>query len=180
MTLPVELAASGLMRQLLIRYHDRLFQNKTGFSIIELLIVVSITLLLMAVAIPIYGNFQSSSYLNERTAEIVQTVRTAQARSLARVNNKPHGVFFDIDPNGPDRFILYQGPAYLGRGAEDTDFDRTVTLEDSLSLLTTLTGDDINFSRGLGEPSTTGDITLTNALGKSTVITINSLGMVTD
>ena len=96
MTLPVELAASGLMRQLLIRYHDRLFQNKTGFSIIELLIVVSITLLLMAVAIPIYGNFQSSSYLNERTAEIVQTVRTAQARSLARVNNKPHGVFFDI------------------------------------------------------------------------------------
>src|SRR3990167_3639901 len=154
MTLPVELAASGLMRQLLIRYHDRLFQNKTGFSIIELLIVISITILLMAVAIPIYGNFQSASYLNERTAEIVQTVRTARARSAARVNDKPHGVYFDISPSGPDKFILYQGVDYSGR---DADYDRTIVLEDSLSLSSTF-GNDINFSRGLGTPSATGDI----------------------
>src|SRR3989338_2527163 len=123
MTLPVELAASGLMRQLLIRYHDRLFQNKTGFSIIELLIVVSITILLMAVAIPIYGNFQSASYLNERTAEIIQTVRTARARSVARMNDKPQGVYFDTAAS-PDKFILYQGTSFdeVGR---DTSYDRT-------------------------------------------------------
>ena len=159
------------------------FNNKIGFSLIELLIVVSITLLLAAVAAPIYGNWQSASYLNERTAEIVQTVRTARVRSVARVNDKSHGVFFDIDLNGPDRFILYQGPAYLGRGIEDTDFDRTVILEGSLYLSTTLAGNDINFSRGLGGPNLTGltgDITFTNALGKSKVITINLLGMVSD
>ncbi|OGL87472.1 hypothetical protein A3I40_01415 [Candidatus Uhrbacteria bacterium RIFCSPLOWO2_02_FULL_48_12] len=142
---------------------------------IELLIVVSITILLTAMALPIYGNFQSSTYLNERTAEIIQSIRTAQARSLARVNDKPHGVYFDITAS-PDKFILYQGFDYPSR---DTNYDRTVILEDSLSLVTT-TGNDLNFSRGLGTPSAIGNITLANALGKSTVIAINSLGMVSD
>lgn len=177
MTLPGESAIRVLMKRLSIKYHDQFFQNKTGFSVIELLIVISITLLLMAVAVPIYGNFQSSSYLNERTVEIIQTVRTARARSLARVNDKPHGVFFDIDPSGPDKFILYQGSAYSSR---DINYDRTVTLEGSLALLTTLTGNEINFSRGLGEPNIveTKYVVLTNAVGQSTTITINTFGTV--
>lgn len=147
-----------------------------GFSAIELLIVVSITILLAAAALPIYGNFQSSTYLNERAAEIIQTLRLAQARSMARMNDVPHGVYFDINLSGPDRLILYQGADYLNR---DISYDRTIVLEDSLSLTASF-GNEVNFSRGLGAPSTTGNITLTNALGKSIVISINSLGRVSD
>jgi Tfp pilus assembly protein FimT len=150
-----------------------------GFSSIELLIVVGLTIFLAATAIPIYGNFYGSSQLNERVAEIVQTIRTARERSVARLNDQPHGVFFYIDPSGPDRFVLYQGVSFNPVG-RDTSYDRTIALEDSLSLTTTLAGDEVNFSRGLGAPSAIGDITLTNAIGKSTVITINSLGMVSD
>lgn len=153
------------------------FSESRGFSIVELLVVVSITILLTAMALPIYGNFQNSTYLNERTAEIIQSVRTAQVRSMARMNDKSHGVFFEINPNGPDRLILYQGIAYLNR---DIAYDRAVILEDSLSLSTTLQGNEINFSRSMGLPSTTGSIVLTNALGKSMIITTNSLGMVSD
>lgn len=143
---------------------------------IELLIVMGIVLLLAAVAVPIYGNLQSRSYLNERAAEIAQTLRLAKIRSIARVNDKPHGVYFDIITS-PDKFILYQGTSFYEIG-RDTSYDRTVTLEDSLSLSTTLAGDDINFSRGLGKPNAFGNVVLTNAVGQSMTIAINNYGAV--
>ena len=76
---------------------------KKGFTFIELLIVIAIVLVLVVASAPIYGNLQVSAQLNESTSLIIQTLRTAKARSIAGINNDIHGVSFQID-----KFTLFQ------------------------------------------------------------------------
>jgi prepilin-type N-terminal cleavage/methylation domain-containing protein len=148
-----------------------------GFTIIELLIVITITLILAAASVPIYGNLQVSAQLNENSAQIIQALRTAREYSVAGFNNVQHGVFFEINPDSDDRYILYQGSTYATR---NSSYDRAVTLDSSLTLSTSLTGgaNEVNFSKGLGTPIQIGTITLTHDASGSKVIVVNSFGMV--
>ena len=78
-----------------------------GFTLVELLVVIALTLIIAAAAIPIYGNLQVSSQLNENTSQIIQALRTARERSLAGFNNEAHSVEFQSD-----RYILSPGSDY--------------------------------------------------------------------
>jgi len=145
-----------------------------GFTLIELLIVIAITLILAAAVAPIYGNLQVSGQLNETSAQIIQALRTARERSLARFNTTQHGVYFQSD-----RYALYQGASYALR---ESDYDREVILDDSLGLSWSLTGTgdagDVNFSKGLGVPNKRGTITSTHDASGTRTIAINSFGAV--
>jgi len=147
--------------------------DKSGFTLVELFIVIGITLVLAAAAVPIYSNIQVSAQLNENTSQITQTLRTARERSVARFNNSSHGIYIETNIGGDDRFILYQGDSFIAR---DSTYDRAVTLDKALSLSTTLTGNDIHFSKGLGVPNETGTITLTHDVEGSRSISVNRLG----
>ena len=148
--------------------------RRQAFTLIELLIVIGIMLILAAVVAPIYGNLQVSGQLNENTSQIIQTLRIARERSIARLNNASHGVYFQAD-----RYTLHQGTSYVLR---ESEYDREVILDDALGLSWSLTGtgeeDDINFSKGLGVPNKTGTITLTHDVSGTRQIIINSFGMV--
>ena len=63
-----------------------------GFTIIELLIAIGITVVLVAAASPIYGNLQVSTQLNESSAQITQDLRLAREQSRAGVNGAAHGI----------------------------------------------------------------------------------------
>jgi len=153
-------------------------KNNKSFTLIEILIVIGITLILTAAVAPIYGNLQVSSQLNENSCQIIQSLRLARERSVARLNNASHGVYFEIDALGyQDKYVLYQGSNYDSR---DSSYDREVILDEVLSL--SLPGEvseyEINFSKGLGVPIATGIITLTHDVNGTRQIIINSLGMV--
>lgn len=134
-----------------------------GFTLTELIIVLAIIIILALAALPIYGNFQVLSQLNETTSQIIQNLRLARERSLAGYNNEQHAVQFLAD-----KYVLSPGSTY----------ERQVTLASSLSLSTTLTNDDVYFSKGLGVPDDAGIITLTHSIGQSRQIEINSFGLV--
>ncbi|MFC1701097.1 Tfp pilus assembly protein FimT/FimU [Patescibacteria group bacterium] len=142
-----------------------------GFTFIELLIVIAIMLVIAVAASPIYGNLMASSQLNENTSQIIQIVRTAREQSSAWLNDSAHGVYFNITEK---KYILYQGDSYASR---NTNYDRETSLDSSLSLSTTLSNNEINFSKGLGMPNNTGNITLSHDASNSRIITINSFGM---
>lgn len=148
---------------------------RTGFTLTELLIVIGILIITTAAAVPIYGQLQTTAQLDESAAQVVQAVRIARERSLAGLNDSRHGVYFEINVAGDDKFILYQGQNYFSRNAS---YDRAVNLDSPLSLSTTLVGNEINFSQGLGIPNTVGLITLIHNASGSREITINSLGTV--
>ena len=151
-----------------------------GFTLVELLIVMSITLILVFASAPIYGSLQVKAQLDETTAQTIQTLRTARENSVARYHNSAHGVYFDINAGGNDNYILYQGDSYATR---DADYDRTNILESVLSfanvdLVLTGTGIDINFSEGLGKPNNIGSLNLTHDIEGAATISVNSFGKV--
>jgi prepilin-type N-terminal cleavage/methylation domain-containing protein len=141
-----------------------------GFTIVELLIVISIILLLAMASFPIYGNLQASSQLDENTSVLIQTLRTARVNSIARVNNSHYGVkLFN------NYYVLYQGSTYESR---DSSFDRRIDLGSVLRLSWTLSSDDINFSAGNGTPDKIGTIILIHEITGNKVISINTAGMI--
>jgi prepilin-type N-terminal cleavage/methylation domain-containing protein len=149
-------------------------QPKQGFTLVELLIVIAISLIVLAAAVPIYGNLQGTAQLNDVTSGIIQATRTARERSMNRLDNSSHGVYIDI-ATGDDSYVLYQGDSYATR---DSSYDRSTTLDTAIVLSTTISGADINFSKGLGIPNNTGTITVTHDVNGAETITINALGSV--
>ncbi len=147
---------------------------RKGFTVIELLIVLGIMGVLAAAAAPLYGNMQLSAQLDENISQITQTARIARERSFSRLNNSSHGIYFEINPSGNDKFILYQGDSYATRNAE---YDRVFTLDPSLSLSTTIMGNEINFSKEFGIPNATGTVTIFHSVKGSRTMRINRLGM---
>lgn len=148
----------------------RLNHKKNGFTLTELLIVIGIMTITVVASLPIYGNLQISAQLNDNTAQIAQNLRLSREQSLAGLNAAAHGIKFF-----PNQYVLYQGSSYASR---NVSYDRTYDLAGVLTLSTTIPGDEINFSKGLGAPSASGIITLTHAVNGVRQVTINSFGVV--
>ncbi len=166
---------SNVKRQTSTVKRQRSIVARAGFTVIELLVVIGIAVVLAAAAAPLYGNLQVSVQLNENISQIIQTTRSARENSFSRLNNSSHGVYFEINPSGNDRFILYQGDSYAAR---DASHDRAVILDPSLSLSTTLSGNEVNFSKGLAVPNATGTVTISHDVKGSRTMAVNRLGMV--
>ena len=151
-----------------------------GFTMVELLIVIALSFILVIASLPIYGQLQVRAQLEETSAQLVQALRVVRQNSLARYGGGPHGVFFDINPSGQDRFILYRGDNYVSR---DPNYDIVQTLDEAL-IITNLDfsldggGIDINFSAGLGRPNNIGSFLLTHVVQGERVISINSFGKI--
>jgi len=142
---------------------------KKGVTLIELLISVAIIILMAGVAVPIYGNLQISSKMEERSDILVQMLKLAQQKSKSRVNSQSHGIkIFSNSVN------LFQGSAYTTRLAVS---DWIVPFEEPLTLSTNLVDDEIVFSMGVGEPSQTGEIYLSHPNADTKIISINELGL---
>lgn len=151
-----------------------------GFSLVELLIVISIGVVVVAAAIPLYGNLHSSTQIGETTTQIVQTLRTARQKSISGLNNSAHGVYLDIEDGENHAFILYQGDSFAARQAQ---YDRREEISISLSIVNAtlnLTGEDIdiNFSRGKGLPNNIGSFNIVHDVLDFNTITINELGLI--
>jgi len=98
------------------------FKNSKGFTLYELIVVLAITSIIVAAAVPVYGNFQGKLQLLDSSADIVQILRTARGQSLVGYNDSAHGVYFVINNSGVDSFIFYQGDSYTAR---NQDYDQT-------------------------------------------------------
>ena len=141
-----------------------------GFTLIETLIVVSVTMLLAVGLLPVYSNLTSSAQLNDNTPRIIQALRQAQNQSLNRIANTAHGVKFLSSA-----YVVYQGSDYNHR---DSSLDQTYNLDSGLSLVATLNSNDVNFALGNGTPNNIGSITLTQVTLGHRTITINSIGAI--
>ena len=137
-----------------------------GFTIVELLIVLGIGVLMAVAVTPIYSNLVPASDSTQVASEIIQTIRIARARSVARLEDSSFGVKFL-----PNQYVLYKGASYATGVPE-----RTISLGSAFTVSTTFIADDINFSRGLGV-SNAGLITLSHQATDPKVIDVNQFGM---
>lgn len=152
------------------------FSNQKGFTFIELLIVIGLTVILASATIPVYGQLQNSSQFNSAISETAQALRLAREYSLAGRNNSSFGVYFEVNEYGSDKCVLYQGDSYLTR---DESYDIELVFEKTVNITTTLIDNEVNFSKGSGRPSNTGGIKFTANNGTERTIQIYDLGAVT-
>lgn len=154
-------------------------RNSAGFTAVELIIVIFITIVLVSATIPIYGSLQVKAQLNETSAQLVQNLRWARENSIAGYNNSAYGVFLNITSN-PNFYTVYEGNSYLSRNILS---DRVNVLDNNIlikniSLGLNVDNIDINFSAGLGKPNNTGSFNLVHNINGTSTISINSLGKV--
>lgn len=64
----------------------------SGFTLVELLLVVSIITILAAVSLPAFSGFQKSQTLNDSAKKLKSDLRYIQNKSLSSVNGKAWGV----------------------------------------------------------------------------------------
>lgn len=145
-----------------------------GFTLVELIVVSAISVILVAGAVPLYSNLQTFSQVGETSSQLIQTLRTAQSQSRARVNGAAHGVAI-VQSASADSLVLFQGASYATR---NTAFDRETVLASSMNLITTLPSNEVVFVAGTGTPSVTGTITLIHEVNGQRIVSINDVGRI--
>lgn len=71
--------------------------SRYGFTLLELLIVISLIGLLAFIATPIYATMQKNVALKNELLITIDALRTAQYRSMISMGNYSHGVYFNRD-----------------------------------------------------------------------------------
>lgn len=145
---------------------------KKGFSLVEMLIVITLLAILAVSGISILTGYQRDSQLSTIAERIVETLRSAQSKSITGQGTYPWSVHFDTSVSNQHFFALFQGTAY-GTG---TDIDPAYLTDGAqlYSLSLTGGGSDVLFNRLTGATSQYGSgggnraVCVTNTLNAST------------
>ncbi|MFA6254168.1 MAG: type II secretion system protein [Candidatus Paceibacterota bacterium] len=101
------------------------FKSCRGFTLLELLVVISIFLIITAVVMVDIPNFRNKSSLELVTNEVATYVRGAQVYGTSQKANvslyPKYGVSFDS--NDPKHFYLFAGDPAQVNGREDYNID---------------------------------------------------------
>ncbi|MFA4846171.1 MAG: type II secretion system protein [Patescibacteria group bacterium] len=139
-----------------------------GFTLIELTIVLAIMLMLSAIVGSLSSNTLPKSQLHSESSALVQSLRRAQALSIAG----KHDTLWGVHLTGTT-MTLFAGATYATR---DTQHDQVRTFPSGITV-SGLT--DVVFQALTGETSNTGTITLTaDATSETETITVNARGLV--
>ena len=101
-------------------------QLNDGFTIIELMIAITITAILMAVAIPSYQNFVKNNCLSTTSANLVTAFQLARSEAIKRRT----AITVVANPSWNDGWMVQNGSTILNRfyndGCPQTDIRGTV------------------------------------------------------
>jgi hypothetical protein len=124
----------------------------SGFNLISILAAMAVMSLVAWLIFISYTNLRANTVLKTGAEEIISTLSTARAKTLAGMNNAQYGVHFQSD-----RLVLFQGGAYPGTTVE------TIMLDPALTIPTiTLSGggSDVVFARLTGATAHSGAVVL--------------------
>ena len=140
-------------------------KNRKGFTLLELLTVMSIIGILTAVSIPSYHIIKRNVTLNNSAKELVSNLRTAQRQSLSSQDGVKWGIRFENN-----QYILIW--------CDDTScYDDTVhSLANDIEIIQGA-GTEIEFTRLTGT-TTDQDIIIGFSGGKQKTITIEQVGKI--
>lgn len=137
-----------------------------GVTLIELLLVVAITLVVGVAVVPLGAGFLVRNQLENKTNEIVSSLRTAQLNSISGKEQSSWGA--TITSN---KIIMFRGSTYSSPG---TVFDQSFDVPQSISI----TAVEIVFDRLTGNPNAPATITLTSNTGDNSTVVVNEVGTV--
>ncbi|HEV7453919.1 MAG TPA: type II secretion system protein [Candidatus Saccharimonadales bacterium] len=138
-----------------------------GFTLLEVLLSVSIISLLAGLSVPVYDAFVRRNDLDLTTQTVAATLRRAQ--TYARSGDYDTAWSVEIQAA---TVTLFQGTNFGGR---NTNYDEPVSIPASI----TPSGlGEVQFAKFTSAPNTTGNIILTSTANAAKTISINGKGSV--
>jgi len=142
-------------------------RRNSGFTLVELLLSVTIIGMLAGLSAPVYNEFMVRNDLDVTTQEVTAALRRAQ--TYARAMNGDSAWSVEIQSSAA---TLFKGTNFAGR---NSNYDETVSLPSTITI-SGLT--EVQFAKLTGAPNTAGDITFTSNANDARTMTINAKGMV--
>lgn len=141
-----------------------------GFTVVELLVVITIAAMLAVVAIAGFRNFVHHERLETAAQDLYTALSEARSATLASEQGQQYGVRIE-----DDRLIRFRGSSYNA-----ADSANQITYFPGVTATTTLSGGPtIIFARQTGEASSSGTIRLTHAVTlASTTLSVSASGLI--
>ncbi len=147
-------------------YEQYEYKYRSGFSFIELLLVIAIIAIIAASSAPFISRVLTQNYLEVSTDKVVSTIRKAQSYAMSSKDNAVWGFC-----ENSSSLRLYKGSCAAPAYYEDFDLSKVVVVG--------LT--DVSFSGSTGnrgEPSVSATVIVSNDAGTNSV-SINYAGGLT-
>lgn len=140
--------------------------RRAGFTLVEMLLVISLIAVIGVFSAPVYQNFQNRTDVDIASATLTNSFRLAQAQAMDMVGDESWGVHI-----GTGSIVIFRGATYATR---NTAFDDVYKISSGVQL----TGlSEVIFGKMTGMPSATGSVTMQDA-GRSVTVSLNPLGVV--
>lgn len=159
-----------------IRNQKSEIRNVSGFTFVELAIVIAISSILFGTAAVALGNFMTNQAMSTDGSMVVQTLREAHVRATASDRDSSWGVHLDTATD-PKRAVLFKGVGYAER---DPSFDQVTDLHSSISFGPFLLNGGTNevvFSKRSGMTANDGLFSLVHQ-DLAFTVTVNPLGLI--
>lgn len=145
-----------------------MFHDKAGFTIVELLVILGITVFLFVIVGTLASNILPRSELHAESEVVMELLRRAQTRSQHRAEDSQWGVAFTANSA-----TLFAGASYATR---DVTFDEVHEFADDI-IVSGLT--EVVFQFRTGETANSGTITLNaSSTGEEWIVTVYTSGLV--
>lgn len=156
----------------MIIFFEKKINNRQGFTLIEILVVVSIIAVLTVGVIAGLGYFQAQTTLETTAQEVLTVLRLAQNKTLASEGASNYGVYFEAG-----RFTLFKGTVYNPASPDNQRHDLSSSLRFSEI---NLAGSLVYFERLTGAVQNGGSVRLAsvNDAARYKVIFIDTSGTV--
>ena len=135
--------------------------KRRGFTLIEIMVVISIIVVLVSISASAVLLFSKESNLSINAEEIIGALRQAQNKSLASEGASRYGVYFD-STSSPNQYLLFNGSDYADP-TRDLSFDQVNDLPGNIeidSIILSDGGSEVVFERLTGIANQTGSISL--------------------
>ena len=144
--------------------------NESGFTLIEMLVVIAILMIVAYIAVPISINQIQTNKLETEAKKLKSSMQTQQQYAYSANENSAYGIKYNTNS-----YVLYSGNTYATAVLTDTTtFPSGITISQT-SLANSST--ELNFSKNSFRPDTTGSITLVDGVNSYSV-TVNSEGLI--
>lgn len=144
-----------------------MWRSTAGFSLLELILSISLIAVLASFSLPIYRVFQLNNQLDVAADIIAETSRRAQLLSQIGDRDSAHGIHL-----GSGELVMFTGDSYAGRQGE---YDETFSLSDQLEFAGL---SEIVFAELTGLPDVTGTIDITALNNATRRLQISAFGVV--
>lgn len=136
--------------------------KRKGFTLIEMVLVGSLTIALLGMSAPLYQQLQSGYDLDSAIQLTVSAARSASHKALSSQDDSQWSVHIQTGT-----VTLFKGVSFAAR---DTTYDDVFPISSGLSISGST---DYVFQKMNGFAQNTGTLTYTNVLQQSKTITIN-------